>query len=447
MNDTIVAPATPPGRGALGIVRVSGPGARAVAQVLLGSVPPARLASARSARRGGALIDRVVATFWEAPATPTGEDLLEICAHGSPEILRELVDAAVDAGARPAEPGEFTRRAFVCGRMDLAQAEAAAELIAARGARARAAALARLEGGLARALAGPRAELRAAAAELEARLDHPDEDLPPPAPGEFAASLRGPAEALDALLRAHARAAAARAGLRVCLAGRPNAGKSSLLNAWCGRERAIVRPEPGTTRDLIEAEVVVEGLAVTLVDTAGLREDAHDPAELDGISRAERALADCDVAVLVGDATRPDDETSRAAARRALAAAARAGRPVVPVWNKCDAAAAPPGGLAVSARTGAGLDALARAVSAAAGAAPGDEGEDLLSGARDRAEIAAAREDILQAAARALDGGAEWTLLCAEHLRRAHAALGRALGEGAPDEILREVFSRFCVGK
>jgi tRNA modification GTPase len=249
------------------------------------------------------------------------------------------------------------------------------------------------------------------------------------------------------MLAAHARGRAEREGLRVCLVGRPNAGKSSLLNALLGRDRAIVSPEPGTTRDTLEEPLVLEGLPATLIDTAGLRDGAVDAAEREGVARAERALAGCDVAVLVADAAAPDDAASEAARRRALGAAARAGRPVVVAWNKSDLAPAPAGGLAVSARTGEGLDALARAVASAAGAAPADEGEDLLIGERDRAELSAALDEARAARRAAAARADDWELRAAAHLREAHARLGRVLGERAPDEVLREVFSRFCVGK
>jgi tRNA modification GTPase len=450
--DTIVAPATPPGRGALGVVRVSGPGARRAARELLGDdalVP--RRATARTARRAGRAVDRVVAVFWEAPETPTGEDLLEMTAHGSPEILRELVAAAIDAGARPAEPGEFTRRAFTNGRLDLAQAEGIEALIRARGESARRAALERVEGGLSRAVAAVRAPIMDRLALLEARLDHPDEDIAPltdaAADAAFAA-LRPP---LERLLAAFDRGRAEREGLRVCLVGRPNAGKSSLLNALLGRDRAIVAATPGTTRDTLSEPAVLDGLSAVLVDTAGLRDDASDPAEREGVARAERALAACDVAVLVVDAARPENEADARSHRRALELAAREGRPVVVARSKCDLAGArsDSGGIAVSSKTGAGLSLLARAVAAAAAGAPnGDEGETLLVGTRDRDAFAAALAELDAArAAVSLHPGVCWEDRAACHLREAHRLLGSVVGEGAPDEVLRAVFSRFCVGK
>jgi len=450
-SETIVAPATPPGRGALGVVRVSGPGARRVAREVLGAraLEPRR-ATARTARRAGRAIDRVVAVFWEGPETPTGEDLLELTAHGSPEILRELVAAALDAGARAAEPGEFTRRAFTNGRMDLAQAEGVEALIRARGDSARRAALERLEGGLSRAVAAVRAPILDRLALLEARLDHPDEDIPPLAAAEADAAFAALRPPLERLLAAYDRGRAEREGLRVCLVGRPNAGKSSLLNALLGRDRAIVAPTPGTTRDTLSEPAVLDGLPALLVDTAGLREDAADPAEQEGVRRAERALAACDVAVLVVDAARPEDDADERAHRRALELAAREGRPVVVARSKCDLAAAAGrrGGVAVSAATGAGLAELTRAVvEAAAASSGGDEGETLLVGQRDRDAFAAALAELDAARRAAAEHPGAWEDRAALHLREAHSLLGRVIGEGAPEEVLHAVFSRFCVGK
>jgi tRNA modification GTPase len=451
VTETIVAPATPPGRGALGIVRVSGPGARRVAREVLGwDAPESRRAAAREASRGGRPVDRVVAVFWEGPETPTGEDLLEMTAHGSPEILRELVAAAVEAGARHAEPGEFTRRAFTNGRMDLAQAEAVEALIRARGERARRAAFERLDGGLSRAVAAARAPILDLLALLEARLDHPDEDIAPLSDDAARAALAALRPPLERALAAYDRGRAEREGLRVCLVGRPNAGKSSLLNALLGRDRAITAPEPGTTRDTLEEAATLSGLSAVLVDTAGLRDDAEDGAEREGVRRAERALAACDVAVLVVDGARREDEADARAHRRALEIAAKEGRPLVIARNKSDLAAGDAlsgGGVPVSALTGAGLDALVRAVSAAGEAPGGDEGETLLLGARDRDAFAASLSELDAARAAVAAHPGRWEDRAAFHLREAHARLGQVLGEGAPDEVLRAVFSRFCVGK
>jgi tRNA modification GTPase len=222
------------------------------------------------------------------------------------------------------------------------------------------------------------------------------------------------------------------------------------LNALLGRDRAITAPEPGTTRDTLEEAAALSGLSAVLVDTAGLRDDAEDGAEREGVRRAERALAACDVAVLVVDGARREDEADERAHRRALEIAAKEGRPVVVARNKSDLApgGAPAGaGMPVSARTGAGLDALVRAVTAAGEAPGGDEGETLLLGARDRDAFASALSELDAAAACVAAHPGRWEDRAAFHLREAHARLGQVLGEGAPDEVLRAVFSRFCVGK
>jgi tRNA modification GTPase len=451
LTDTIVAPATPAGRGALGVVRVSGPGARRVAREVLGeAAPEPRRALVRTARRGDEALDRVVAIFWEGPDTPTGEDLLEITAHGSPEILRSLVEASCAAGARPAEPGEFTRRAFTHGKIDLAQAEGVEALIRARGDRARRAALDRLEGGLSRRVNAARTPILELLALLEARLDHPDEDISPLSDMDAAATIDSLTAPLKILLAAYDRGRSEREGLRVCLVGRPNAGKSSLLNALLGRDRAIVAPTPGTTRDTLEEHASFNGISAVLVDTAGMRDDASDPAELEGVSRAERALAGCDVAVMVVDATRMPDAADERMKERALALAAREGRPIVFAHNKADLLqdrAAVNGGVHVSAKTGEGLDALTRLVTAAAGSAAQDEGETLLVGARDRDALTSSLEALIAARGEIVAHPGCWEDRVAGRLRDAHSLLGLVLGEGAPDEVLHAVFSRFCVGK
>ncbi len=448
MIDAIVATATPPGRSALGIVRVAGPGTRDVARVILGEQPfQHRQATVRLATHGNHPIDQVVALYWEAPETPIGEDLLEITTHGSPEILAAIVDAAVSAGARPAEPGEFTRRAFTNGKIDLTQAEAVETLIQARGHRARRAAVDRLNGEFSRIVREARTPVLDLLCLLEARLDHPDEDIPPLTDSEIFSALDGLLSPLDRLIAAHDRGRIERDGIRVCLAGKPNAGKSSLLNALLGRDRAIVAPTPGTTRDTLEEHATFEGLPVLLVDTAGMRANALDPTEQEGIRRAQQALAGCDVAVLVIDASQWVGGTLPA---EELAHRVRIDQPVVVAFNKSDLIAdrAPlTGGIAISAKTGEGLGALSLAVARAAGCSDMDQGESLLIGARDRKALSVAKAEISAARSDVLAHPGRWEDRVAGRLRDAHASLGAILGEGAPDEVLHAIFSRFCVGK
>lgn len=451
MTSTVVAPATPPGRSALGLIRISGPDTRAVARALLGPSPlEPRRATARRAVRAGRVVDRVVAVFWQAPNSPTGEDLLELSAHGSPEILNDLLEAAVEAGARPAEPGEFTRRAFTNGKIDLAQAEAVRLLIGAKGRRARQAALERLEGGVSRLVLAARQPMLELLSLLEARLDHPDEDIPPLSDSQADEALAALDSPLERMLSAQERGRALQDGLRVCLVGRPNAGKSSLLNAILGRDRAIVSPLPGTTRDTIEESATLEGLSAVIVDTAGLRDDAREESEREGVARAERALLAADAVVFVVDAAKPTDEADARAKARVLELAASRSRPVVVASNKSDlrgSSAPPSGGLAVSAKTGEGLSELIRAVTRAAGAVPEEEGTDILLGARDKDAVFSARDEIRAARRAVAEHPGRWEDRAACHLEGAHRLLGRVLGKEEPDEVLQAVFSRFCVGK
>lgn len=448
--ELIAAVATPAGVGALGVVRLTGDGCAPAARRLLrlkGELAPRFATRCEALDAEGRPLDDAVATFFPAAQSPTGEDLLEISAHGSPLILAAILAAARAAGARPAEPGEFTKRAFLNGKLDLAQAEAVCALIRARSDAARRAALRQLRGGLSERLAAVREPLFEMLARVEAGLDHPEEDLPSLPLAEARGEARRALEAVSTLAHSYERGRLAAEGARVCLVGRPNAGKSSLLNALLGRERAIVCPEPGTTRDVLEELATVEGAPAILIDTAGLRECSSDSAEGIGQRRASEALETSDVSVLVVDGSRaPDDEDARVHARlRAEARAAR--RPLVEVVNKADVLAACWEGqapLRVSARRGTGLAALSAAVAASleATAGPGDEGE-LVTSARHR--------DALQRAARALrcalsPEAASHDRL-ARDLRDALSALGEIDGATTSEDLLGAIFSRFCVGK
>jgi tRNA modification GTPase len=434
--DTIVACATPAG-GALAIVRMSGPKVRTIAVSLLGGEPltPKR-ATRRPARHQGAHLDDVVAVLSLGPLSFTGEDELEVTCHGAAPVVRALLDACAGLGCRLAEPGEFTRRAFLNGKLDLAQAEAVADLGRARTDAARRAALSRLSGGLSRRVEAVRAPLFDLLAEVEARLDHPDEELPPVPEAAVLSALEDARAGARSLLAGEKRGRLLRDGARVGLFGRPNAGKSSLLNALLRRDRAIVSPTPGTTRDVLEESVVLGGMPAVLIDTAGLR-DGGDEVESEGVRRAEDVLSSCDIAVLVHDSTVP---ASEAAALLDRAMSVRRDRPTLRVWNKTDLAAAPQGAVAVSAKTGAGLETLEAAVSSAAGLF--DDEEAPACGARQVAALEAALAELDAAAPVA----ARPELLAAQ-LRAAIARLGDVLGEGAGEDVLDAVFSRFCLGK
>lgn len=460
-GDTIVAVATAPGPAAIGLVRISGAEARVVAgRIVKAASPveelPPRLAVRGRAHAAGLPLDEVVVTVFKAPASYTGEDLVEISAHGSPYILSRIVESACAQGARPARPGEFTLRAFLNGKMDLAQAEGVGALIRARTDLSHRAALNQLSGGLSRQVRELRETVLDLLARVEAQIDHADEGVPLLAADEAARELEALGRRLAALA-ADARAGTRLAeGVRVVLVGPPNAGKSSLLNALLGRERAIVLDSPGTTRDALEEAADLGGLPAVLVDTAGLREGALDPVERIGMERTRAALASADVALCLFDRSQTRGPADDVLAAEVLAAARGSGASAVAVLNKSDlppaAGWSPPGGfretVEVSALTGAGLAGLVAAVHRTAGFQP--SGVDALEGL---ATAAARHNDALartgkafDAAARALKTGAGEEI-AAVPLREALAALGEILGEGGAEELLGAIFSRFCIGK
>jgi tRNA modification GTPase len=451
-HDPIVAIATAPGRGAVGIVRASGRDLAPLRRALFDAELVARQAAYLPFRdASGAPIDHGLALHFPAPHSYTGEDVLELQAHGGPVVLQLLLARALEAGApiglRLARPGEFTERAFLNGKLDLAQAEAVADLIDASTEAAARSASRSLAGAFStevQALADALVELRSL---VEATLDFPDEDI------DFlrAADARGRLRRLRARLvdvqRRAQQGALLREGLRVVLAGQPNVGKSSLLNALAGAELAIVTPIPGTTRDKVSETIQIDGVPMHVIDTAGLR-DAGDEVERIGVARSWDEIARADAVVLLHDATRRDD-AERAAADDAIRArlAPRVGARTLQleVWNKTDIAPAPAGALAVSAHTGAGLDALRRALLEHAGWQPQAEG---LFMARERHLQALRRcSDALDAAAAQLDAPQAALELLAEDLRAAHDALGEITGAFSADDLLGAIFGRFCIGK
>jgi tRNA modification GTPase len=441
-GETIAAVATPAGRGGIGIVRVSGPLSANVARAVIGRVPPLREATyARFRAEDGSPIDEGVALFFRAPHSYTGEDVLELQGHGGPVVMRELLRRCVALGARVAQPGEFTRRAFLNGRMDLAQAESVADLIdAASGEAARSAARS-LTGefsGRIRALADGLMQLRI---HVEACIDFPEEEIDASDRWAQAQALARLRESLDELLAEARQGAVLREGLVVVLAGRPNVGKSSLLNRLAGEEVAIVTPLAGTTRDYVRASIALEGVPIHLVDTAGLR-DARDEVEKIGVERTWRALETAGAALFVEDAQGSTAED--ADLRRRLPPA----MPVVRVINKIDLTGHAPGReqggpeatLFVSAKTGEGVDLLRQWLLDAAGWRPHGEGIFM---ARERHLVALVEAKAALASAATVQPFE----IIAEELRLAHAALGRIVGEVSADSLLGEIFSRFCIGK
>jgi tRNA modification GTPase len=436
--DTIAAVATAPGRGAIGIVRVSGARAPEIARQLIGRLPAPHRASLATARdAAGRPLDEGLALYFRAPRSYTGEHCFEFHGHGGSVVLHAVLAACLDAGARLAEPGEFTRRAFLNGRMDLAQAEAVADLIDAASMEAACSAMRSLSGEFSAAIRALGARLVELRALTEATLDFPEEEVDALHRDDACARLARLRAQLDGLLARSREGSLLRSGIQVVLAGPPNVGKSSLLNRLAGEERAIVTPIPGTTRDALRETILIEGVPLNLVDTAGLRE-SRDEVERLGVERAHRELARADLVLAVHDCT----VRGCAPALEAQESAAR-----IDVYNKVDLApgfiapAGPHAAVCVSAKTGAGIDALRHAILQAAGWR--SHGESVFL-ARERHLRA------LQAAARHLASAAEraneWELF-AEELRLAHRALGAITGEFTADELLGEIFSRFCIGK
>ena len=446
MSDTIAALATPPGRGAIAIVRVSGPQVLPIARRLL----PALQLQPRYAHyttifdEAGDPIDRGVAIFAPQPHSYTGEDMLELQVHGSPVVVRELLRTLLVCGARLAEPGEFTRRAFMHGKMDLHAAAAVADLIDAETRSAARAALANLSGGLAGEVKALRTRLTAIVEDCSGAIDFPEE-VPDPDRARALHELDSIAAELQRLQRDGEAGWLVREGVTVAIIGPPNAGKSSLLNALLGEERAIVSEIAGTTRDTIEEAVVIDGVRVRLVDTAGIREHA-DRLEAAGIKRSQRALAGARIALLVIDGSAPLSKEAR------TLLADTATRERVVFFNKADLGetgareAAIPDAITGSVYEPGTIRALHAAIARVGwyGEAPDLERPHLAS-AREFAAVAQASR-ALEAARITLREGHPIDLIVGD-LQEAYAALGHVTGDVAAEDVLGGVFSRFCIGK
>jgi tRNA modification GTPase len=446
-DDTIVALATPPGRGGVGIVRVSGPGVPQMVQALFGVVPPPRKARlVHLAGADGAPIDHGLLLYFAAPHSFTGEPVFEFQGHGGPVVMQLAIERFMELGARLAEPGEFSRRAFLNDRLDLAQAEAIADLIASGSAQAARAALRSLEGEFSAAVHQLTELLTQLRMYVEAAIDFPEEEIDFLSDRALADRVQGVAEAFDELTARAEQGRLLADGLTVVIAGRPNAGKSSLLNALAGTETAIVTDIPGTTRDLLRETVVIDGLAVHLTDTAGLRADA-DRVEAEGIRRARATLATADHALLLLDAA--DRTAPRQAVVDELLGELPADLGHTVVLNKVDLSGEPAGptedgALNISAKTGAGLDALRARLRALAGTT--DFGEGALSARRRHLEALAEARARFDAGREHLETSRAGELM-AEELRQAQMALGRITGEVTSDDLLGRIFSSFCIGK
>jgi tRNA modification GTPase len=370
-RDTIAAIATPAGRGGIGVVRISGPRAGDIARALTGALPAPRRACLRGFRDArGEIIDEGLAIFFPAPYSYTGEAVLELQGHGGPVVLHSLLAACLDAGARLAEPGEFTRRAFLEGRLDLAQAEAVADLIDAASRSAARSALRSLQGEFSAAIEALAAQLVELRALTEAMLDFPEDEVDTLHRDDAAQRLERVRSALGAVFVRSRQGSLLRSGIHIVLTGRPNVGKSSLLNRLAGEERAIVTPIAGTTRDALREAIEIDGVPLVVVDTAGLRESREEVERL-GVERTHREIARADLILFVYDAV-----AGLGAEERVLLDGLPADVPCLRVANKIDLAKGQALGgdaVEVSAETGEGLDALRRAILEAAGWQPGEE--------------------------------------------------------------------------
>lgn len=446
-RDTICAIATAPGAGGVGIVRISGPAAAGIAQTMLGKLPAPRMAQlANFLDAQGETIDSGIALYFPAPHSFTGEDVVEFQGHGGLYILNRIVQRALELGARGARPGEFSERAFLNDKIDLVQAEAIADLIASDTDAAARAAQRSLQGLFSDRVHDLQAALTEIRVFVEAAIDFPEEEIDFLAESNVIERVEAAMEQLSGLLDEARQGKLLRDGFVLAIIGRPNAGKSSLLNALSGQETAIVTDIPGTTRDVLREQIDLGGIPVHVADTAGIRE-TKDRIEAEGVRRARQALASADIVLLVEDASVGDHGQESLVLEAAEHAA------VIRVANKLDLVA--DGALAeperdqgdrvwISAKTGQGIDVLKRKILAIVGAGKHTEGS---FSARQR------HIDALKRVARHLERGSRVMQetgageLLAEELRLAQTALGEITGEMLPDDLLGEIFSSFCIGK
>ncbi|HMM54085.1 MAG TPA: tRNA uridine-5-carboxymethylaminomethyl(34) synthesis GTPase MnmE [Candidatus Desulfobacillus sp.] len=443
--ERIAAIATPPGRGGIGIVRLSGPDLQQFGRHLTERTLEPRIATrCRFLDGTGMAIDEGIALFFPAPRSYTGEDVLELQGHGGPVVMQMLLQRCQELGARLAAPGEFTLRAYLNGKLDLAQAEAVADLIEASTAAAARSATRSLSGEFSRAIHDIADRLVALRVRIEASLDFPEEDAGfLEEGGELSCRLAELAERLERMLRGAQRGSILRTGLRVVLVGQPNVGKSSLLNRLAGEERAIVSAVPGTTRDALRETIAIDGIPLQIIDTAGLRE-AGDEVEQLGIARSWQEIAQADVVLHLLDARQGMAEDDSM-----ILAKLPHGIERLVVMNKCDLTGHDAGKIAtdgkttlwLSALTGAGIPLLEQELLRVAGG-QADSEDVFLARNRHLAAIEAASSRVLTAASRP-----DRLELCAEELRLAQRALSSITGEFTSDDLLGEIFSGFCIGK
>ncbi|HEC19827.1 MAG TPA: tRNA uridine-5-carboxymethylaminomethyl(34) synthesis GTPase MnmE [Gammaproteobacteria bacterium] len=448
LQETIAALATPPGRGGVGIIRVSGPLAGDIARHMLGGLPAPRRAEYLPFRDAeGEILDTGLALYFPAPHSFTGEDVLELQGHGGPVVMDLILQRCFTLGARPARPGEFSQRAFLNDKLDLAQAEAVADLIDSASAEAARLAMRSLQGAFSRRIH----ELVEALTELriyvESAIDFPEEEIDFLGDGQVQTKLNKVLKDLAETQAAARQGNLLREGMTVVIAGRPNAGKSTLLNALAGRETAIVTDIPGTTRDILREHIQIDGLPLHIIDTAGLRH-SEDAVEQEGIRRAWAEIEGADRILLLHDATEP----FVAQEQQLLAQLIETGPPITLVQNKIDLleTAAMPLGLAntlelqVSAHTGAGLAELRQHLKECVGYEASGEGQ-FMARRRHLEALESARQH-LENGQRQLQEHAAGELL-AEDLRQAQRALGEITGDVSADELLGRIFASFCIGK
>lgn len=444
---TIVALATPPGIGGVAVIRISGAATPTIACALLGALPAPRHAAYRRFRDAdGGVIDHGIALYFPAPHSFTGEDVLELHAHGSPVVVDLLIQRIVTLGARLARPGEFSERAFLNGKLDLAQLEAIADLIHAQSETAARSALRSLDGEFSRRVHAVVEDVTRLRMYVEAAIDFPEEEISFLADVRIATALETLTRALAALNDAARQGVLLNTGMTVVLVGAPNVGKSSLLNALSGSDAAIVSDIPGTTRDVVQAPVHLDGLPLHVLDTAGLR-PSPDAIEREGMARAQAAMTRADRILFVLDDSA--DAATQADARAQLPADI----PHTVVYNKIDVSGRTPGAgattandvaVAVSARTGAGIDALRAHLKACMGYQPAGEGT-FIARRRHLDAIARARGHVDQARVTLMSNKAGE--LVAEELKQAQHALGEITGAFTPEDLLDRIFASFCIGK
>jgi tRNA modification GTPase len=445
-EETIAAIATPPGTGGIGVVRISGAGTKLIAEELLGSVPTpreARLYPFRDGRQKA--IDEGLALFFKGPSSYTGEDVLELHGHGGPLVLDLLLARVMDLGARLARPGEFTERAFLNSKLDLAQAEAVSDLIESRTHAAARAAMQSLAGAFSKEITDLSEKLAELRVYIEADIDFSEEEIDALSFQEIEQQLRGVQNTLDKLLDRARPGVLLGRGARVVVVGAPNAGKSSTMNALAGADRAIVSDQPGTTRDLVETEIDLDGLPVRLVDTAGLR-DSDDQIESEGVRRATAAMATADLVLLVIDDSAEFEPDEQSTVKNTPTDS-----PILRVYNKCDLSRRPYGltsgtgvlSVAVSATGGGGMPNLLKEIKTRLGYSNTPEGP-LIARRRHLAALELAEYHL-----RAADNQAKAraTELLAEELRLAQTALGEITGSVTTEDLLGQIFSSFCIGK